>query len=90
LTGRADGRERRAAFEDDAWNVGQGLDVVDDGQLAEEAGVHGERRLVARLAALPFDRLEECGFLAARSSASSQLAGRKAPRSRTSGCDSRS
>ena len=32
-------RERGAAFEDDARDVGQRLDVVDDGRLAEEPGV---------------------------------------------------
>jgi hypothetical protein len=66
------------------------LHVVLERRTTEEPDLCHVGRTQPRLAALPFDRLEECGFLAARSSASSQLAGRKAPRSRTSGCDSRS
>src|SRR5207245_3923427 len=59
-----------AAAEDDFRNVDEGFDVVDDGRLAEQAGLRGERRLVARLAAVALDRIEQRGFLAANISAS--------------------
>src|SRR5690606_7041966 len=62
---RADRGERRAALEDDVRDVRERLDVVDDGGLAEEARLDRERRLVARLAAVPLDRVEERGLLAA-------------------------
>ena len=55
----------RAAFEDDAGNVDQRFHVVDRGGLAEESRLRGERRLVARFAAIAFDRVEERGFFAA-------------------------
>ena len=58
-------RERRAAIQDDVRHVRQRLDVVDHGRLAEEPGVHRERRLVARLAAPPFDRFEDRRLFAA-------------------------
>src|SRR6202035_6085082 len=57
--------EGGAAREHDARHVGEGLDVVDDGRLAEEADLDGERRLRARLAAAAFDRVEEGRLLAA-------------------------
>ena len=50
---------------EDERDVDQGLDVVDDRRLAEEADLDRERRLVARLAALALDRLEERRLLAA-------------------------
>jgi len=61
--GCANGCERRPAFKNDVWNVEQSLDVVDDGRFAEKADVYWKRRLVSRLTPLPFDRLEQCGFL---------------------------
>ena len=61
----ADRRERRAAVEHDRRDVDQRLDVVDDGRLAEQPDLDRERRLVARLAALALDRLEERRLLAA-------------------------
>src|SRR6266571_5037550 len=61
----ADGGERRAAVENDVRNVRQRLDVVDDGRFAEEAGMNGEWRLVARLAAITLDRIEDGRFLTA-------------------------
>ena len=61
----ADPGERLAALEHDERHVGQRLDVVDDGRLAEQADLDRERRLVARLAALALDRLEERRLLAA-------------------------
>src|SRR5207245_3556051 len=67
-TGRlagADGGERRAAFEGDVEDVDQCFNIVDGGRLAEETRLHRERRLVARLAAFPFDRIEQGGLLAA-------------------------
>src|SRR5690606_14316782 len=62
---RADRGERRAALEDDVRDVGERLDVVDDRGPAEEARLDRERRLVARLAAVPLDRVDESGLLAA-------------------------
>jgi hypothetical protein len=50
---------------DDAGEVGEGFDVVDDGGLAEEALERGEGRLDAGPAALALKAFEECGFLAA-------------------------
>ena len=61
----ADRGERLAALEQDERDVGQRLDVVDDGRLAEQPDLDRERRLVARLAALALDRLEERRLLAA-------------------------
>ena len=46
-------------------HVEERLDVVHGGGLPEEADFDGERRLVARLAAVALDRLEERGLLAA-------------------------
>ena len=54
-----------AAFEDDAGNVDECFDVVNGGGLSEKSGLRGERRLVARLAAIAFDRVEQCGLFAA-------------------------
>ncbi len=56
---------RRAALEDDGGHVDERLDVVDDRRLAEQADLDRERRLVARLAAVALDRLEERRLLAA-------------------------
>src|SRR3546814_3503204 len=49
----------------DLRHRGVGLGVVDRGRLAEQAEVGRERRLVARLALLAFQRLHQRGFLAA-------------------------
>src|SRR5205807_9633908 len=49
---------------DDERHVAQRLDVVDGGRLAVETDHRRERRLVARLRALAFERLEERGLLA--------------------------
>ena len=46
-------------------HVEQRLDVVHDRRLAVEADLDREGRLVARLAAVALDRLEECGLLPA-------------------------
>ena len=54
-----------AAHLEDERDVGQRLDVVHDGRLAEQPDLDRERRLVARLAALALDRLEEGRLLAA-------------------------
>ena len=63
-------RCRRAANagagpEHDVEHVHERLDVVHDRRLAEEADLDRERRLVARLAAVALDRVEERGLLAA-------------------------
>ena len=66
--GRAFGPDRgigRAAVAQDQRNVGERLDVVDRGGLAEQPDLDRERRLVARLAALALDRVEEGRLLAA-------------------------
>ena len=55
----------RAAETEDLEDVDQRLDVVDEGGLPEDAHLHRERRLVARLAAEAFDRVEDRGLLAA-------------------------
>src|SRR6476660_4892853 len=57
--------ERRSGAEHDVEHVDERLDVVDHGRLAEQADLDREGRLVARLAALPLDRLEDRGLLAA-------------------------
>src|ERR671922_369433 len=49
----------------DLEDVDERLDVVDPGRLAEQAHLHGERRLVPRLPALPLDRVEQRRLLAA-------------------------
>jgi hypothetical protein len=53
-----------AAVDQDARDVGERLDVVDERRLPEEAVRTGEGRLVPRLAAPVFQRFEQCGFLA--------------------------
>ena len=60
----ADRRVRRAAIAQDQRDVGQRLDVVDRGRLAEQPHLDRERRLVARLGAAALDRLEQRGLLA--------------------------
>jgi len=62
---RADVCVRESGLGDHLEHVEEGLDVVHDGGLAEEADLDRERRLVARLAAVALDRLEERGLLAA-------------------------
>ena len=57
--------ERVGAVGDDAGDVGQRLDVVDDRRTLEEALDGEARRTVARIAALAFDGGEEPGRLAA-------------------------
>ena len=49
----------------DGQDVDQGLDVVDHGGLAEEADLDGERRLVAGLAPVALDGVEDGGLFAA-------------------------
>ena len=73
--GRPDRRERGAALVHDVEHVEERLDVVHDRRLAEEADLDRERRLVARLAAVALDRLEERRLLAAdvRARADAQL-----------------
>ena len=61
----AGGGERRPAVAHDVEHVDERLDVVDDGRLAEQARLHGERRLVPRLAAEALDRVEERRLFAA-------------------------
>ena len=55
----------RAALHEDRRDVHEGLDVVDHRRLAEQAGLNREGRLVARLAALPLDRVEQGRLFAA-------------------------
>src|SRR5439155_2735478 len=50
---------------EDGGDPGERLDVVDKGGASEEAVRAGERRLVARLGAAAFDRLQQGGLLAA-------------------------
>ena len=56
---RAHRRECRAAVEHDPGNVGERFDVVDDRGEPEKPSLDGERRLVARLAPISFDRVED-------------------------------
>ena len=60
---RGERRRRRRARS--ASTFDERLDVVDDGRLAEQADLDRERRLVARLAAVALDRVEERRLLAA-------------------------
>src|SRR5674476_1449403 len=64
-----------AAFEENRNHVCQRLDVVHDRRLAEQSDKHGEGWFPPRLAALPFDALEQGGFLATdvRAGAAPQL-----------------
>ncbi len=55
----------RVVSEQDVRHVDERLDVVHDRRLPEQADLDRERRLVARLAAVALDRLEERGLLAA-------------------------
>src|SRR5690554_603680 len=59
------GGVRRPSFEDDARDVDQGLDVVDDGRTAEQPGDGRERRLLAWLTPIPLDRGEQRRLLSA-------------------------
>ena len=52
-------------MEDDGRDVGEGLDVVDDGGTVEQAGLKREGRLLVRLAAPALDGVHQRGFLAA-------------------------
>ena len=72
---RAELRVLEAAHREHLEHVHERLDVVDTGRLAEQALLDGERRLVARLAALALDRVEQRGLLAAdvRAGAAPQL-----------------
>src|SRR5262249_7930210 len=61
----ADATVRGTALAQERRHVHQGLDVVHDGRPAEEPDLHRKRRLVARLAALALDRVEQRRLLAA-------------------------
>src|SRR3989475_3851297 len=60
-----DGAEPVRAAEHDVRHAGERLDVVDDRRAAEEAVRGRKRRLDARVGALPLERLDEPGLLAA-------------------------
>ena len=62
---RADARIRGAAIQNNLRNVDQRFHVVDNSRLAKQSTLRGERRLVARLAAVAFDGIEQRGFFAA-------------------------
>ena len=68
-------RVARVVLEHDVRHVEQRLDVVHDRRLPEQPDLDRERRLVARLAAVALDRLEERRLLAAdvRARADAQL-----------------
>src|SRR5262249_23018558 len=59
------GLEPLPALDQDQWHACKRLDVVDDGRLLPEPVRPGKRRLVPRLGALVFDRLEQRRLLAA-------------------------
>ncbi len=59
----------RATLIDDDGNVDQRFHVVHHRRLAEEPGLCGKRRLIARLAAMPFNRIEQRGLFTADVSA---------------------
>ena len=65
VAGPADRREPRRAAGDDVRDAGQRLDVVHHRWLAEDADHRRKRRLEAREAALPLDRLDQRRLLAA-------------------------
>src|SRR5581483_8010491 len=65
LAGEARLLEPVHPLRDDVRDVADGLDVVDDRRLAPEAGDRGERRLRPRIPALPFERVQQRGLLAA-------------------------
>ena len=58
-------RERVAPVQHDRQHVDQRLDVVHDRGLAEQPDLDRERRLVARLASIALDRVEQRGLLTA-------------------------
>ena len=58
-------RRRRRPPQHDRQHVDERLDVVDDRRLAEQPDLDRERRLVARLAAVALDRVEDRRLLAA-------------------------
>ena len=62
---RADAVEGRGAVADDAGDVGQGLDVVDDGRPLVQAAHRQARRTVARVALPALERCQQPGSLAA-------------------------
>src|SRR5205823_5093811 len=62
---RARRRERSAPLVHDLQHVEEGLHVVHDRRHAEQTDFDREWRLVARLAAVALDRLEERGLLTA-------------------------
>src|SRR4029077_14782933 len=71
----ADARVSSTAAADNFRNIDERLDVIYNGRLAEQASLGGERRLVARLAAVALNRIEQRGLFAAnvRARASAQL-----------------
>src|SRR6185369_10196212 len=72
---RPDRGERGTADREDLQDVVERLHVVDDRGPSEQAADARERRLVARLAAVALDRVEQRGLLAAdvRAGAAAQL-----------------
>ena len=58
-------RRRHRRVEQDRQHVDQRLDVVDERRAAEQADLDGERRLVAGLAPVALDRVEDRRLLAA-------------------------
>ena len=63
------------AVADDPRHHGQRLDVVDEGGLAPQAGLRGERRAQARHAAAAFDRGDQGRLFAADEGAGAFLDG---------------
>src|SRR5439155_19183632 len=60
---------RGASHDDDRGNVDKCVDIIDACGLVEQAGFGRVRRLVARLAAITFDGVEQRGLLSANVSA---------------------
>ena len=72
VVGLAQVHEPLGAVAHDRRHRGVGLGVVDRGRLAVQAEIGRERRLVARLALLAFQRLHQRGFFAADVGAGAQ------------------
>lgn len=68
----ADGTEPLSALENDLRDIGIGLDVVEDGGLAEDTGSGREGRTGTGLTALAVDRGHQGSFLAAHKGAGAQ------------------
>ena len=69
---RSDGGEPFGSLSDDNRDIGESLDIVDDGRETHITGFGGEGGLAGRLAAVSLGGVDQSGFLAADKSAGTE------------------